>query len=114
MYTAGLSEVDGLQLPAEAPWAKSVYWMYGLVLDEATGLDAVAFANRLRERGVDTRPFFLGMHEQPALHELGLFGGESYPVAERLARQGLYLPSGLALTDEQVARVCAAVRETVG
>jgi perosamine synthetase len=114
MYTSGLSNVDGLQLPAEAPWAKSVYWMYGLVLDEATGLDAVAFAGRLRERGVDTRPFFLGMHEQPALHELGLFRGESYPVAERLARQGLYLPSGLALTDEQVARVCTAVQETLG
>jgi perosamine synthetase len=113
MYTAGLADVSALQLPAEAPWAKSVYWMYGLVVDEATGLDAVALADRLRERGVDTRPFFLGMHEQPALHELGLFKGESYPVAERLALQGLYLPSGLALTDEQVARVCTAVRETL-
>lgn len=113
MYTAGLAGVDGLQLPAEAPWARSVYWMYGLVLDESTGLDAAAFAGRLRERGVDTRPFFLGMHEQPALHELGLFVGESYPVAERLARQGLYIPSGLALTDEQVERVCAAVRESL-
>jgi perosamine synthetase len=113
MYTAGLADVPGLQLPAEAPWAKSVYWMYGLVLDESTGLDAVAFAERLRERGVDTRPFFLGMHEQPALHELGLFRGESYPVAERMARQGLYLPSGLALTDEQVERVCGAVREAL-
>jgi perosamine synthetase len=112
-YSAGLADVAGLQLPAEAPWARSVYWMYGLVLDEATGLDAVAFAGRLRERGVDTRPFFLGMHEQPALHDLGLFRGESYPVAERLARQGLYLPSGLALTDEQVDRVCAAVREAL-
>jgi perosamine synthetase len=113
LYTAGLADVPGLQLPAEAPWAKSVYWMYGLVLDEGTGLDAAGFAARLRERGVDTRPFFLGMHEQPALHELGLFAGESYPVADRLARQGLYLPSGLALTDEQVARVCAAVREAL-
>jgi perosamine synthetase len=113
MYTAALADLAGLQLPAEAPWAKSVYWMYGLVLDEAMGFDAPAFGEGLRERGVDTRPFFLGMHEQPALHELGLFEGESYPVAERLARQGLYLPSGLALTDEQVERVCAAVREAL-
>jgi perosamine synthetase len=113
LYTAGLGDIAGLQLPAEARWARSVYWMYGVVLDESTGLDAEAFAKRLRERGVDTRPFFLGMHEQPALHELGLFRGESYPVAERLARQGLYLPSGLALTDEQVQRVCAAVGEAL-
>ena len=112
-YTSGLQGLDGLALPVEKPWARSVYWMYGVVVDEATGLDAAAFAARLRERGVDTRPFFLGMHEQPALHRLGLFRGERYPVAERLARQGLYLPSGLALTDEQVETVCGAVREAL-
>lgn len=110
-YSAGLAGIEGLQLPTEAPWARSVFWMYGVLVDEETGLDAAALAERLRKRGVDTRPFFLGMHEQPALHELGLFEGESYPVAERLARQGLYLPSGLALTDEHVERVCGAVRE---
>lgn len=113
LYSAGLADVEGLTLPPEAPWARSVFWMYGCVLDEATGLDAATLAERLRDRGVDTRPFFLGMHEQPALHELGLFRGERHPVAERLARQGLYLPSGLALTDEQVERVCAAVREAL-
>jgi perosamine synthetase len=112
-YTAGLRGLDGLVLPVEKPWARSVYWMYGVVLDESTGLDATAFGTRLRERGVDTRAFFLGMHEQPALLRLGLFEGQRYPVAERLARQGLYLPSGLALTDDQVATVCAAVREAL-
>jgi perosamine synthetase len=87
--------------------------MYGLVLDEATGLDAAAFAQRLAERGVETRPFFLGMHEQPVLRERGLFAGESYPVAERIARQGLYVPSGLALQDAEIERVCEAVREAL-
>ena len=74
-------------LPVEEPWATNVYWMYGLVLDEATGMDAVAFARRLKAHGVETRPFFLGMHEQPALWEEGFFRGERYPVAERIARK---------------------------
>ena len=43
----------------------------------------------------------------------GLFAGEHYPVAERLARQGLYLPSGLALTGAQLEQVCAAVRKVL-
>ena len=51
--------------------------------------------------------------EQPALLERGLFAGERYPVAERLARRGLYLPSGLALTEEQIERVCSALREAL-
>ena len=112
-YTDRLSEVDGLELQVQQPWARGVYWMYGVVLREATRFDATEFARRLAERGVETRPFFLGMHEQPVLRERGLYAGESYPVAERIARQGLYLPSGLALEESQIDRVCEAVREVL-
>ena len=100
-----------MRLPVERPWARSVYWMYGVVLAEGSGMDAEELSGRLRERGVETRPFFLGMHEQPALHRLGLFAGESYPVAESIARQGLYLPSGLTLTEAQIDRVAATRAE---
>jgi perosamine synthetase len=110
-YTERLRDVPGLQLPVEEPWAKNVYWMYGVVLDESTEMNAETFAWLLREHGVETRPFFLGMHEQPVFRKRGLFRDEHYPVAERIARQGLYLPSGLTLTEEQLDRVCAAVRQ---
>lgn len=110
-YTDRLSRFDGLQLPVEEPWAKNVYWMYGIVLDESTGMNATDFAKRLAARGVMTRPFFLGMHEQPVFHARGLFVDEKYPVAERIARQGLYLPSGLTLTPEQLEEVCKIVGE---
>jgi perosamine synthetase len=112
-YTQRLQDVLGLQLPIEEPWAKSVYWMYGVVLSEETGMQAAEFASQLAKRGVQTRPFFLGMHEQPVLRRLGLFASESYPVAERIARQGLYLPSGLALTEEHLARTVQSVREVL-
>ncbi len=112
-YSERLSGLAGLRLPVEKPWAKNVYWMYGLVLDEATGVDAPAFGRRLCDLGVETRPFFLGMHEQPAFHRMGLFAGEHYPVAERLARQGLYLPSGLGLTEDDIEAVSAAVSKAL-
>jgi len=112
-YTEQLGEIPGLQLPVEEDWARQVYWMYGLVLDESTGIDAAEMARRLAARNVDSRPFFLGMHEQPAFHTRGLFLGERYPVAERIARQGLYLPSGVALTQTQIDQVCQAVREAL-
>ncbi len=111
-YTERLGRLPHLQVPCEAPWAKNVYWMYGLVLENGVPFDAEEFARRLKQHGVDTRPFFLGMHEQPALLKRGLFRDERYPVAERIARRGLYLPSGLTLTEEQLDTVCGAV-ETV-
>jgi perosamine synthetase len=114
LYTRLLSGIPGVQLPIEMPWATNVYWMYGIVIDEATGVDAAQLAVLLRGLGVETRPFFLGMHEQPVFLEQGLFAGERYPVTERIARQGLYLPSGLTLTDEQVTVVTSAVGKALG
>ena len=114
LYRERLGGLGVLQLPAERPWATNVYWMYGVVLSDELPFDAAALAIRLSERGVETRPFFLGMHEQPALRDRGLFADERYPVAERIARRGLYLPSGLALTREQQERVTGAVADALG
>jgi len=74
-------------------------------------MNASQMAQRLRDRGIDTRPFFLGMHEQPVFQQMGLFRDEKYPVAERLARRGLYLPSGLTLTESQIDEVTEAVKD---
>lgn len=112
-YREKLSLLTGVKFQIEKPWAKSVYWMYCIELDKALGLDAQMMMSALGKRQIGTRPFFLGLHEQPALHDLGLFQGESYPVAERIARQGLYLPSGMALTEKQVDQVVAAVKEVI-
>lgn len=112
-YTERLTGIPGLKLPVEQPWAKHVYWMYAIELEESTGLDASQFAQRLQAQEVQTRPFFVGMHEQPVLRERGLFEGEDYPVTDRISRQGLYLPSGMALTESQLDQVCEAVREVL-
>lgn len=110
-YTRRLKDIKGLQLPVAEPWARSVYWMYGIVISEERDMTARQLAQMLKERDVDTRPFFLGMHEQPVFHKRGLFLAEHYPVAERIARQGLYLPSGLTLTEDQLVQVCDAVHK---
>lgn len=109
-YTRRLADLPQLQLPMEREWAKSVYWVYGMVLADDLAFDAAGFAARLKALGVETRPFFLGMHEQPVFHDMGLFRGEMHPVSERLARRGLYVPSGLALTLDQIDQVSEAVR----
>jgi perosamine synthetase len=113
VYTDRLSEIEGVELQVEQDGSHGVYWMYGLVASEATGVDAAELARRLKAAGVETRPFFLGMHEQPVFRERALFAGESFPVAERLARQGLYLPSSLGLDTSQIHAICAAVREAL-
>jgi perosamine synthetase len=108
-YSARLKDIPQLQLPIEQSWGKSVFWVYGLVLADDVPFDAAELATRLKELNIETRPFFLGMHEQPVFHDMGLFQNESYPVTERIARRGLYVPSGLAITLEQIEQVYDAL-----
>lgn len=109
-YREGLGDVPGLQHPVSDPDSGHVYWMYGIVLDESLQLDGATLIQRLHALGVDSRPFFLGMHEQPYLHQLGYRPSpEAFPVSRRLARQGVYLPSGTTLTDSEIDRVIEAV-----
>ncbi len=110
-YTQLLKGLRGLQLPLpRTDYAENIYWVYGLVLDESVGLDAEEAMKRLAAKGVGTRPFFYPMHQQPVLRKMGLFESVALPVAERLYKQGFYIPSGMALTDDQAQRVAEAVR----
>ncbi len=114
MYTELLKDLPGVQLPLPlTDYAENIYWVYGLMIDESRGLDAEEAMRRLAENGIGCRPFFYPMHQQPVLQRMGLFEGESYPVAERMSRQGFYIPSGMALTDEQIRRVAEMVKKVI-
>ena len=104
-YLTALKDVPGIQLPVEREWAKNVYWMFGLILDESTGETAESFIKKLRDEGIESRPYFLGMHDQPVFKLKGMFKGELYPVTARIARQGFYIPTGLNLTREMQGQV---------
>lgn len=114
LYTDLLNDESTLRLPVEAlSYAANHYWVYGVVLREHAGMTAATLAERLAERGVATRPFFWPMHEQPVFLRRNLFAEEAYPTAEYLARYGLYLPSGVALTDDDIRYVAAAVKHVI-
>jgi perosamine synthetase len=110
-YTSLLSGIPGLQLPLpQKHFADNIYWVYGLVLADSVPFDAKEAMIRLGNLGIGTRPYFWPMHEQPVFRKMGLFAGEEYPVAERIARRGFYIPSGMALTDRQMEQVVDAMR----
>ena len=113
-YNELLAGLPNVQLPlAVTDYAENIYWVYGLLLDDKLGMDAEEAMHRLAEKGICTRPFFCPMHRQPVLLRMGFFEGASYPVAERLYRQGFYIPSGMALTEMQIEEVAQAIWEVL-
>ena len=67
-------------------------------------------ANHLKAEGIQTRPFFKGMHTQKPFNDLGLFLGEVYKNTDYAYKYGLYLPSGMTLTFEQIDFICDTIR----
>jgi perosamine synthetase len=113
-YTTLFKDLAALHLPLErTEYAENIYWVFGVMLDDAIPFDAEEAMKRLAAAGIGTRPFFWPMHEQPVFRKMGLFAGEGFPVAERLARRGFYLPSGLALTEKQMEGVFTVVRDVL-
>lgn len=94
-----------LKLQPELPWAEPVYWMNCAVLDDDAPVDAQVLQTRLEERGIETRPFFPPIPHLPPYHQT-----ERFPVAERLARNGLNLPSGPRMAPDEVRAVAEALR----
>ena len=114
-YTEALQDVDGLNLPIKkTEYADNIYWVYGIVLDKKIKADNKTVQKFLKEEGIGTRPFFWSMHEQPVYKRQGMFTEDVHPNAEYLSRKGFYIPSGLALTKEQMDQVIVAVRKVIG
>lgn len=111
-YAEKLLRVEGLELmPARTEYSENIYWVFGMVLKDDVPFDAEEAMRRLGQRKIGTRPFFWPMHEQPVFRSMRLFEGESYLVAERIARRGFYVPSGMALTEGQMEEVAGAVAD---
>jgi len=86
--------------PTETSYSRNMYWVFGIVLADQFDLRKVA--NSLREQGVDSRPFFFPLHRQPLLAKYSLSNQPLLPVSERLGSQGLYLPSFIGITDDEI------------
>jgi perosamine synthetase len=99
-YTAALKEIPGIVTPPEAGWAKSVFWMYSILVEDEFRMTRDQLRAYLAERGIETRTFFIPMHLQPIYYRA--FEGQRYPVAERLCQRGFYLPSASSLTPREI------------
>lgn len=113
-YKELLDNIEGLTLPVEKEWTRSVYWMYSVLVENNFGISRNEFMQKLREENIDTRTFFIPVNEQPMFRDNELYRSFSFPVAQELSEKGLYLPSGLALSEAQIIEVCNVIKKIRG
>ena len=106
-YHERLQNIHAIDVPLpETSYAQNIYWVFGLTIKKETTYTVTAARKHLTQAKIGTRTFFCPMNQQPALHRLGFFKNEHYPVADDLYSQGFYIPSGLSLEPKQIDRVC--------
>jgi len=109
-YNQSLADIPELQLPSEKSYAKNVYWMYHVVLrNKAKGRRAEITA-ALKEAGIDTREAFMPYNLQKPEITKGLVGENACPVANDVAVNGFYLPSGPVLSEEERNHVADSLK----
>ena len=108
-YHERLADVPQLQLNVERPWARNIYWMTSIVLQERAGVARDEVMAALKERHVDSRPFF------PPVSSFPMFANcaERNPIAYRVSANGINLPSGHNLREADVDYVCSALKEVL-
>lgn len=110
LYNKYLRQIPGLILPTEIDWGRHVYWMYAIEITPEFGLSRDMLSNFLMKQGIETRTFFCPMNLQPFLRNQPGYKAVPCPVAERLWKCGLYLPSSANLDESVIVRICETIR----
>ena len=111
-YNNGLSKIKSFNLPLDkTKYAKNIYWVYGILLKKNSTISLETLMKKLKDSGIETRNFFWPLHKQPVFKKMGLFKKVKLPVSEYLAKNGLYLPTGMSLTLSQQKFVINKVKK---
>jgi len=109
LYNSLLKDVNGITPPPKADWAKNVYWMYTVLVEDGFGVDRNELMKALEAKGIETRPVFYLITDMPPYKS-----NEKFPVASEISRKGISLPSSVNLKDEEINYIVDCIKECRG
>ena len=108
-YSEALKKIPGIKIPTTLAGIKNVFWVYAVLIDpKKFSVNRDTFKKLLQDEGIGTRDFFYPPEEQPVLKNI--IGKETFPNAAYAGHTGLYLPSGLAITEAQIDYVIEKIK----
>ncbi len=99
--------------PKKLNYAENIYWVFGILLKTNTKYKLNEIREKLKNKNIETRPFFWPMNKQFIYNKMGLFRKEKYPSAEYLANNGFYIPSGLGITKKEQIYIVKQINEII-
>lgn len=112
-YLTYLRDIPNLQLPVEKPYAKNVYWMFHMVLKGVLQGKRNKIMVALKEKGIETREAFIPYNMQEIFIKKGWTSADECPIANEVAENGFYIPSGPDLAEEELRYVSDSLKEII-
>ncbi|WP_027624875.1 LegC family aminotransferase [Clostridium lundense] len=108
LYNKLLCNVKGITLSVEKEWVSNVQWLYSIVVEDEYSITRDELIKRLAENGIESRPFFMAVHNMPPFK--GSKHG-SMKVTEELEERGLNLPSSVSLSKDDIMKICTIINK---
>jgi len=106
LYGGELKDIPGITLPPNAQWAKNIYWLYSILIDEKEfGMSSVELGSRLKIKSIETRPLFPPIHQQPIYDTK-----QHLSVCEKISESGLSLPSSVNINKDEINRIAWEIK----
>ena len=130
MYANLLKDIPGIQVHGNpAPQIDSNFWLSTIVLNPELRVrgqevcprgettcepnpNVMALIHQLDAAGIETRPLWKPMHQQPLYKDVPYYG-QAEPVSENLFRAGLCLPSGPRVSEEDIRYICERIYDSI-
>ena len=110
-YYRELSSIKGIRFITETKYSQSNKWLTVIrINEEAAGTDRTKLVNLLNENNIEARPTWKPMHLQPLYRQSKLFSNFETPVSDILFQEGVCLPSGTIMSDDEQMMIIDIIR----
>lgn len=112
-YLKNLINLKGINIPIIRPWVtKYIMWVFNIYIDENFPISRDELTSRLKEKNIETRDAFVPINQQKILiDKYKLFNESDCPNANIIMKNGLYLPSGNTITNDEIDYICAEIKK---
>ena len=110
LYERLLGKIPGIKFMPEPEWSYSNRWLTCITIDpDEFGATREDLRLLLEQYNIESRPLWKPMHLQPVFQQCRMVGGK---VSENFFKHGLCLPSGTAMTEDDVQFVCEVIKNS--
>lgn len=107
-YNELLKDVKGITLSVEKEWARNCYWLYSILIEDDYGITRDGLIKVLNEEGIESRPFFMAVHEMPPYKNCR---HGDMKVTNEICKIGINLPSSVGLKKSEIKLICDIIKK---